>query len=369
MKIDIFRYIDRVIGSVLIALLTPWGRLFHTKNREPKKILVIRLWGMGDAVVSLPIVKTLKERYPKAKLDVLCRYRTQAPYENQKFVDQIQLFESIYLIGLLFNLRHYDVVVDLEQYLNLSSLISWWMGKQRIGFDHGIRRLCYTDTAKYDPQKHMLKNYNSLIKKLGAEYKGNKLIQLNVSKEDKQYVEGYMKSLKISDELKIGICCTVAESGKTRLWENKKWALLCDQLVKKYHAKIIFIGGKAGRPTHQAIMKLMKQDAVDAYETSVRQAFELVLKLDIMISLDTGPMHIAAAQQIPTIGIFGPNTPLVWMPFGPKNKAVYKKVPCSPCILNHKGQMPECLRTKDKHLCMKLIEPIDVMKTVHSILG
>ena len=85
----------------------------------------------------------------------------------------------------------------------------------------------------------------------------------------------------------------------------------------------------------------------------------------MLISNDTGPMHIAAAQGVKTIGLFGPNLPIRWGPFGKWNIAVYKKGVCSysPCINVHKGEVPEC-RFGEDNKCMKAIKVEDVLKYV-----
>ena len=78
-------------------------------------------------------------------------------------------------------------------------------------------------------------------------------------------------------------------------------------------------------------------------------------------------MHIASAMNIKTIGLFGPNTPTRFGPLNKKSKAIYKKMPCSPCINVHKGQVPECFYSevsKDFQKCMKEIKVNDVLRYV-----
>ena len=91
-------------------------------------------------------------------------------------------------------------------------------------------------------------------------------------------------------------------------------------------------------------------------------------ELTLFISNDTGPMHIAAAQGTPTIGLFGPNLPTRFAPFGPDNIALYEKTPCSPCINVHKGSFPDCFNP-EKGLCMKQIRVEQVCAAATQLLS
>lgn len=370
MKFDFYRWIDTVVGTVLIGVLAGLTKPFSRRKRgHPKRILVIRLWGMGDAVVSLPLVKALKDKYPLATVDVLARRNNKSPYEDQKFVDNIFEFEFGSYPKLFGKFGKYDLILDLEQYLNASSLLSWWMGKWRIGFSHGVRRLCYNETVDFDRSVHMADQYLGMGKLVGASYKSKTLLPLQVGKGEKEFVDEWLKDHKIDKKDKlVGVCSTVAESGRMRLWSDKKFAEACDQLVKKHGVTIVFTGSKKEIADNDRVIALMKTKAINSAGTSKRQAYELMSRFDVMLSLDTGPVHIAAAQGVPTVGIFGPNTPTLWAPYGPKNVSVYLGLPCSPCILNEKGQAGSCLRTTNKIMCMKDITVTQVVRAVEQVL-
>jgi heptosyltransferase-2 len=113
------------------------------------------------------------------------------------------------------------------------------------------------------------------------------------------------------------------------------------------------------------VVKLMKSSVIIAAgHTSVTQLVSLIGLLDMFISNDTGPMHISAAMEIPTIGLFGPETPQVYAPFGSRNISIYKKIKCSPCIIIHKGQNQSC-KNPD---CIELISVADVWQAAESLL-
>jgi len=106
---------------------------------------------------------------------------------------------------------------------------------------------------------------------------------------------------------------------------------------------------------------------------SINELFCLIENLDIIITNDTGPLHIASAQQTKTIGLFGPNSPVRFGPYNKEDISIYKKESCkfSPCINVHKGKVPDCLYPKksaDYQKCMKAIKVEEVMKAVEKLL-
>ena len=102
-----------------------------------------------------------------------------------------------------------------------------------------------------------------------------------------------------------------------------------------------------------------------AGKMSLREFFAFIEKCNLVVSNDTGVMHIAAAQGVKTIGLFGPNLPVRWGPFGKGNISLYKGEVCkfSPCINVHKGEVPEC-RFGDDNKCMKEINVEDVLEYI-----
>ena len=189
--ISLYRLVDRVVGGIGCLALGV-TKLLPKRTKQPHRILVIRLWGMGDAVVSLPVLKALKERYPNAQVDVICRRRNKAVFLGQEYINRILEYEWAHYVPLLLKCHHYDLVVDLEQYMNLSALLGWWMGSYRIGFSHGVRSLLYNEIYDYTREQHMLHNYLGIISKVGARYEKNHLLPLAGGPEVSAFVDRFM---------------------------------------------------------------------------------------------------------------------------------------------------------------------------------
>ena len=361
MKINFYKFLDKSIGFFLVYLMFILNFLFP-KHKKVKKILVIKLWALGDSVVLIPLIHALKGNYPNSKIDILVRKRNKDIFKYNEDINKIHLYELKHYFKLFFSFKKYDLVFDAEPYLNISALLSFWLGKTTIGFNNQHRSIIYDHKIPHKKDAHMVQNYLNMIRALDITTEYEELIQINSSEQDKKSIKEFLKLL---GKKTVGFCVGTAESAsKTRLWNYNNWAVLGDELTKKGY-QVVFIGSNNEKKQIDKIIEIMQSDAINFAGTlSLLQTCELIKHLNLFISIDTGPMHIAAAQGVKTIGLFGPNTPTLWAPYGKNNISIYKNLPCSPCIINDKGHMPDCLRKTDKYACMKQISVEDVLRYV-----
>ncbi|MBI5065271.1 glycosyltransferase family 9 protein [Candidatus Woesearchaeota archaeon] len=310
----------------------------------------------------MPLINSLRKTHPDAVIDVLARNRNKDIFKHNKDINQIHLYEPKQYFKLFGMFNKYDLVFDTEPYLNISALISFWLGKQAIGFSNQIRSVLYDHVVAHKKDQHMVENYLSMARIIGIKTNYAKLIPVESSAEDKKIATDFLKNIK---ERKAGLCIGTAESAsKTRVWQNEKWAELADKLSDQGYT-VFFMGAKSEEASINQVINLMKKNALNiAGKFNILQTAEIMRNFDLFISIDTGPMHLAAAQGVKTIGLFGPNTPTLWAPYGKENISIYKNLPCSPCIINDKGCMPDCLRKKDRYACMKLITVEEITKLI-----
>src|SRR3989338_1452929 len=371
MSTKIHKIIDRIVGTILCIPLSIF-RIFNKKGKgkEIKKILVVRLWAVGETVLTLPMIHAIRKKYPKAKISVLTHKNNKDIFELVKDVDDVVKFR----VNNFFKFRKYDVAIDTEPWLNISAILALWMSKWTIGFSGRTRSLLYNEKVKYASREHSVINFLNLSKKIGAYYNPKHLINLNVPKKDKEFAERLMKKNKIQTPTEIiGISPGVGEYAKSRIWPVERYAELCDGIIEKLGRKIIFVGSEKDSEVIRKIMNEMRHAnfAFDfSGKTSLGQLVGLIEHCEVFISNDTGPMHFAAAQGIKTIGLFGPNLPQRFGPFGEHNISIYHRVECSPCINVHLGRVPECkyLGTKDYQKCMKRISVEEVFDAVKKMM-
>ena len=337
--VSILRFIDKYAGYIIILFLSLF-RINKKSNNNNRKFLIIKLWAIGDSILTLSLIKGIKESFNDSSIDILLRTRVKDVYECYP-VNHIYNLDSFSdLLKLIKKHHQYDVVFDCEPYFNLSAIIAFYLGKERIGFSNQFRSLLYTKSVDFRKDQHMVQNYLDMLRILGIHYDNEQLEKLSVNKIEKKKVDDFI-SLKLPGKIIVGITPGVAESSRNRMWFEDRFAELADRIINLLKCEVIFIDSLDNKEVVKSVISKMKYQSVNTLGTfSLKETFYLISKCTVYVSNDTGPMHIAAAQGIRSIGLFGPNTPVLWGPYGNGNISIYK-TKLNPAIQNDKGIFKE----------------------------
>src|SRR3989344_521501 len=325
----VIKFIDKYLGNAICNFLGILNR--PPMKREYKKILVVQLWGIGETILMLPSLDALRKKFPDAQIDVLATIRNHDVFFNNENLNSVHLtklnpFSILWFI--LKNLKKYDLVVDMEEYLNISAILSFFAGRSIVGYSHGSRSKLYDYKVKYNDRQHAVETFLDLARAVDADYDIDKLPKLNYSKSDKNKVDKFLKDNGVkNNDFLVCVAAGSAESAKSRMWPYGRYAELCDEIISRHNAKIIFTGTPNESDLVKAIQDKMehKDKTINAAgEINLNQLFYLMTKCRLFIGNDSGPMHIAAAQGIKTLGFFGPNLPVRFGPFGKGNIGLYK---------------------------------------------
>lgn len=382
MGIELIKIVDKYLGSVLclsLGLFTRKKTVLNAQKKTPKNILAIQLWGIGETILTLPAVGAIKKKFPTSKITLLVTDRNKAVYEHCEYVDEIISLKMNPLSLMLFvlkNFQKYELVIDFEEYLNNSSIISFFAGKERIGFSHGVRAKIYNKTVPYNDCQYTAKTFLDLGAVVGCNSELKKLERLKTTALEQKRVEALWEQEKLNERLVIGITAGAAESARSRIWPTERFAETINRISKTCATRnkkpmFILVGADFDRKVNDEVLLKIKNknNVIDCIgRFSLRETFYLVEKCDLFISNDTGPMHIAAAQGVKTIGLFGPNTPVRWGPFGKGNISLYKMQGTRPCINTHLGEVGSC-RDHPNGECIRKISVDDVINAVDKILN
>ena len=374
-SVNVIKFLDKYIGSLLCLFLSINKLFKHKKISNYNDILILQLWGIGETILTLPAIEALRNQYKKSNIDILATERNKEIYYKNKCISNVKVMKlnpfSITLF-ILKNLRKYDLAIDMEEYLNISTLIAFFAGKERIGYSRGIRSNLYTKKIDYNDKQHVVYTFLDLLKPLGIKKTVEKLPQLNYSKNDKKNVDNLLRKYNIGKkDFLVGFGVGAAESAKSRMWPKERFAKLADQLIKKYNSKIILFGNNEEKKLIDELQNLIinkKKSFNVAGLVNTREMFYLISLCKLFIGNDSGPMHVSAAQGVTTIGLFGCNLPIRFKPFGKNNYSIYKKSNQDACINVHKGEVGECKHGMENS-CVKKIQVDDVMQVVDESMG
>ena len=346
------------------------------------KILIVKLSAIGDVIHTLPSLNAIRRYYPDAHITWLIEEAASSLIVEHEALDRViiskrkQWVKGIFGPSCLKNIKEayqfikelrdteYDLIIDFQGLLKSAVPIALARGKRKTGFDKGMEHMEYSyiflneRIPPVNMDNHALLRSLMLINALGIKSKKIEY-KLPVSDHIRNVTDELLKRHGIKS---AGIVVAINPVAKwiTKLWDNRKFALLADRLIEKYNASVIFTGSQSDRSTIDNILSYMSHSAVNlAGETTLKTLAALYEKTKFLISTDTGPMHMAAAVGTPVIALFGPTAPWRTGPFGTKHKIVRSGLNCSPCFKR------QCSTTD----CMNQISVEQVMDTASSILS
>lgn len=336
-----------------------------------------------------PIIRAIKENYPDVFIGYWCNERIQGLFENNPHINKIfplsrgdikRIYSNSKWDGIKKSWNLYRAIkkekFDLSMDFSLDhryALVSKACGiKRRIGFNYKNRGWFLTekvDISGYQA-KHVVEYYLELLKFLDIETK-NKNLYLFTNPKSQSRSKVIFKHAGIQDsDLVIGIAPGAGGSwGKDayfKHWPASRFAQLSERLNSELGAKIIVLGEESERPLGEIIVNTMRNKPMDLIgKTTLQDLAAIIENLDILVTNDGGPLHMAVALSIKTVSIFGPVDDKVYGPFPPSGKhiVVKKYLSCRPCYYNFK--MPVCEQDRE---CLKAISVDEVFGRVKNLL-
>jgi heptosyltransferase-2 len=334
-----------------------------------QKILVVAPSWVGDCVLMQPMLLRLKQRFPDCSIDVLAPPWTlsllkQMPEVSEVIVNPfphgaLQLLAR-YRLGKKLRDYHYDAAYILPNSLK-SALVPYFANiPKRIGFTGEMRYGLLTDARKLDKVKLplMVERFAQLAEATSDEVQSAiPHPHLSVSKDARQQV---LKKLGLSLDQPVAIFCPGAEYGPAKRWPVQYYAELAQKLRLQGYA-IWLIGSPKDREVAEKIVSLGNQPVRNLCGTTdLSDAIALLSCASLVVSNDSGLMHIAAALDRPMLAIFGSSSPQFTPPLSAQAVVLKLDLPCSPCFkrvcpLGHFN-------------CMMQLTPSEVGKHVINIL-
>lgn len=315
-------------------------------KEKVKKILIIKLRGIGDVVLSTVVLNNLRKDFPIAQIDYLVEAPSMPGLSGLKDVNEVLIFErknfwkKVSLIGRIRKTR-YDLVFDF--FTNPSTAIITFLSraKYRVGFPYRGRTYAYNIFGPAERGKyHAARLHLETLKLLGLTYSEKELHYfINVS--SLSFAEKYFNSVFSDKDFVIGLCPTGGWASKK--CDPEKFAEIADAVKSKYNSRILILWGYSDEKDARKIQQLMKQKSVLAPLTSIQELAALISKCSVLIANDSGPMHISTAVGTPVLSLHGPTNPLMQGPFGERHEWIQlSELDCINCNLLECPRKHEC---------------------------
>ncbi len=335
-----------------------------------KKILIWEVNWIGDVLFTTPFIRSIRERFPDAHLTCICAPRCREILEVNPNINEVIVYDEktinkglVCKLGLIARLKRekYDMVFLLHRSLT-RTLICFLSGiRQRIGYVYKKRNFLLTIKAKHGGDDlHRIEYYLGLARRIGADTT-NKCMEFYLSQGDREYADNFFRVNKVSRNDKV-VAINPGGNWDKKRWPAEKFAALCQMLIKDLGVTVLITGAEKDIDLYLKI-----QDIVDnrmlacCGKTTLRQLGAVFSRCDVVVSGDSGPMHVALALKRKVVALFGPTSPAITGPYGEgKYITLQKNVGCKTPCYNAK-----CADIR----CMCAISPEDAFAAVKRLMS
>ncbi len=355
-KIKLLKTLDGVVGALAVKFLP---RPCRREVGEILSLLLIRPGGIGDALLLAPVVRLLRHHLPDVAIDALAEKRNAAVFSMVDGIRRVYCYDDFGSIKKVLK-QTYDVVIDTEQWYRLSAVVARLVrAPVKVGFSTNARRRMFTVTVDYDSEGYEAEVFGRLLEPLSLST--SVLLEndlLVVPESARKEVGALIDNLKGSGDL---VVLFPGASVPEKRWSSEKFHALVDW-CEKQGAHVVVVGGEQDREAGAQIVSGLS--ALDLTgKTTLVQTAAVLERATVVVSTDSGILHLASALRRPTVSLFGASSQSKWAPRGPSHVVIDKSMDCSPCSLF--GNVPKC---PIDMRCMDEISISDVSAAVNRLL-
>ncbi len=345
----------------------------HSKiSNEVNNILIVNVNWVGDVLFSTPAIRAVRQYYPKAHIACMVVPRCKEilelnPHLNELIIyDEDEIHKSLLgklkLISAL-KKRHFNMVFLFHRSLTRTLMVALSGIRERVGIYTPKRGFLLT--KKVTPLKadvHKVEQFLNIVRAKGINASSRNL-ELFIGKDDELYAEELLKSQGVKKD-EFLIVLNPGGNWDLKRWPSENFAQIGDKLVDIYNARVLITGADKDIGLGEVISNRMRhKPIITCGKTTLRQLAAILKRASLVISNDSGPMHIAVSQGTRTIALFGPTNPRVTGPYGDGKYVVIHKA------LEKLGCQLPCYNLKcEDNSCMRAITVEDVIKEADILL-
>ncbi len=339
-------------------------------------ILIVKLSAIGDVIHTIPSLSALRRHYPDAHITWVVEEAASDlilghPDLNRVIVSRRKrwirdlsgnrraaVWEEMRQFFRELRDRPYDLVIDFHGLFKSAAVVFFSGGRRKLGYDsmQELSGLFYSEKIPEDRGRHAVDRYLDFLRYLGAD-PGAPQFVVPVDEGNRARARNLLAEAGIGRG--IGFVAVSPQAlWTTKLWEDEKFARLCERIALGLKRPVVFTGSDA--EAVERIRGLMRVPSASlAGRTTLRDLACVYREAALLVTTDSGPMHLAAAMQTPVVALFGPTDPKRTGPYGDGHVILRREMPCSPCFAK------KC----DTRQCMMEISADEVFEAVRGKLS
>jgi lipopolysaccharide heptosyltransferase I len=344
-------------------------------------ILIVKTSAIGDVIHTLPALWSLRTRYPDAHIAWLVEETAADLLAGHPALNRVLvagrktwladlraghllrvLREFVQFIRMLRDTR-YDLVIDFQGLLKSAVWVFLAKGDRKVGFGRGMEHAEHSYLVLNEPvpavdmNQHAIDRSLLLLKGIGVPAADIRY-ELHISAEHESEAASLLHASGVGEQDRF-VAMNPMARWPTKLWEPDSFAALADRLEREA-IRVVFTGGPQDRASIDEISRLMtsRSRRLDG-KTGLKTLAAIYRRAQVLVTTDSGPMHLAAAVGTSVVALFGPTAPWRTGPYGRNHVVLRAGITCSPCFKK------QCLTTEyEDRACMKRLSVDEVARAV-----
>ncbi len=361
-----------------------WLRqLRQGKMNEPlQRLLVTSTGGVGDGVLVGSLIHHLRICNPELRVGILAKFGARDALATIPGVRIHDYTGGAGFLGhrhLIRDLRNegYDTAFATDHTsLTTAALLCLALIPRKIGFeplcDCPQARL-YTESVRLDETNSQWHSLMQLVRLLEPRIDPNaEVVPLPIDQKAEAKVTAQWQELGLADTHPAVGLHLGGGVHEYKRWPLERFVAVAEAIRQAGPNGVVLLTGQAAeRSLIEAFQRSYSGKAIDlSWLETLQETGAVIRRCDLLIANDSGIMHLGAALGIPTVGLFGPASPIQWAPRGPRATFLQPKtVSCSPCIRNYRGIVPAGCKNQIQSACLREITVEDVMAASRQVVG
>jgi ADP-heptose:LPS heptosyltransferase len=283
---------------------------FTKKLHSMKRILVVCTTGMGDALWGTPAIRALKKAYPSAGIDLLVQPAWKTLFDGNPHLENVYPYESrwsrqlalvirlarrVYDCGLLFHVNK-----DFRRMIPLLRCPTFWAHQEFSWIDP-------EKTLSFTGEVHGIHRRLELLRQIGVPADGGAM-EIFLNEDDRKNARDFLTQKGIGETTPY-VYVNMGASLAHKRWSSKRFVELTRRILAESHHAVVLGGGPGEGGIIEEVRAHFPERVCAVYDRSLRANSALIEKAGLMVTTDTGPMHIGLALQTPMVALFGPTRP------------------------------------------------------------
>jgi heptosyltransferase II len=334
-----------------------------------KRVVVRGTNWVGDAVMTIPALRELRRVLPSAHITLATRPWAEGLFRDADFLDDILIYErplrspsAVLKQAREWRGRSFDMALLFQNAFEAAVIAALARVPLRVGYSTDGRRPLLTHPLAppaWRSERHEVFYYLNIVAEAERLLYGASSVEgrepgfmLEVSEQRKREARQLLQHHGARIERQIIALCPGSTNSRAKRWPAERYAALADRFIEQMYADVLLVGARDEMQVSHEVARLMRHKPVILTgETDLSQLTAVLSLCDLLVTNDTGPAHMSAALERPTLVIFGPTDPQTTRPFSRLAEVVRRPPDCAPCMLR------DC---PIDHRCMTAITPEEV---------